>query len=57
LTRLQWLALDGTQVTDAGLKQLSGLTKLRTLYLDATDVTDAGARDLQQAVPNLQIRR
>ena len=49
--------LDGTQVTDAGLKHLTGLTKLQALNLGSTQVTDAGVNTLQQALPNCQISR
>ena len=42
LTSLQFLNLDGTMITDAGLSQLSGLSGLKTLFLDATKITDVG---------------
>jgi internalin A len=38
--------LSGTQVTDAGLKELASLKKLRTLVLQKTKVTDAGLKEL-----------
>lgn len=34
------VALDGTEVTDAGLVHLAGLTKLKELDLDGTQVVD-----------------
>jgi hypothetical protein len=40
------LRLGGTEVTDAGLKELAGLKKLSSLSLGATGVTDAGLKDL-----------
>jgi internalin A len=41
-TELTWLTLDGTTVTDAGVKQLAPLKNLHTLGLGHTKVTDAG---------------
>jgi len=46
------VSLFGTQVTDAGLKELATLTNLTTLYLGGTDVTDAGLKELA-ALKNL----
>ena len=40
--QLFWLNLGGTAVTDAGLKQLSGLKNLRRLHLEKTAVGDDG---------------
>ena len=40
------LNLSGTQVTDAGLKELAGLKNLHTLNLNFTPVTDAGLKEL-----------
>jgi hypothetical protein len=57
LTKLQRLNLDETQVTDAGLGHLKGLTQLDCLFLGNTHVTDNGVKDLQQALPNCDIRR
>src|SRR4051794_25430208 len=44
---LVW-ALDfwGTQVTDAGLKDLAGLKRLQSVVLDHTRVSDAGLKHL-----------
>ena len=47
LTGLQWLSLDNTGVTDAGLAALGGLTGLQRLYLANTGVTDAGLEALR----------
>jgi hypothetical protein len=46
-----------TQVTDAGLKELSTFKNLTTLDLGKTKVTDAGLRQLQQALPKCQIKK
>ena len=46
----------GTEVTDAGLVHLRRLTQLQELNLDDTKVTDQGATELQQALPNCNIR-
>lgn len=49
------VSFDGTQVTDAGLDNLSGLTQLRELDLNFTKVTDAGVKKLRQALPKCEI--
>ncbi len=46
LTRLKWLLLYGTQVTDVGLENLSGLAELESLNIDAAHVTDEGLKYL-----------
>ena len=40
------LYLDGTRVTDGGLKHLAALKRLQSLYLYGTRVGDAGLKDL-----------
>jgi hypothetical protein len=57
LTRLEFLTLSNTPITDAGLVHLRGLKCLGQLHLAGTHVTDAGVRALQEALPNLIIRR
>ncbi len=42
LTKLEWIYLSNTQITDAGLVHLKGLTKLKELWLEDTQITDAG---------------
>ena len=50
--------LGGTEVTDAGLKELAALKGLQTLNLvGCKGVTDAGVADLQQAFPKAKIER
>jgi len=47
LTCLQWLRLQDTKITDAGLEPLKALTGLRTLYFtDNGQVTDSGLAHL-----------
>ena len=57
LTKLTYLGLYHTKVTDAGLVHLKGLTELEELKLYGTKVTDAGVKQLQQALPNCDISR
>ncbi len=47
------VSLSGTNVTDADLKELSGLKDLQTLDLGRTQVTDAGLKELS-GLKNLQ---
>ena len=46
LSRLEWLNLGYTQVTDAAMKDLAKLDTLKTLFLDRTHVTDISLQDL-----------
>ena len=59
LTELQSLSMGGygSKITDAGLVHLKGLTKLQVLRLAGTKITDAGVAELQQALPNCEIRK
>jgi hypothetical protein len=52
---LQFLNLSETQVTDAGLKELTGLKGLQLLSLP-TRVTDAGLQELRKALPACEFR-
>jgi hypothetical protein len=45
-SRIRSLALDGTRITDAGLKYLRGVAHLKALSLGATEISDAGAESL-----------
>jgi hypothetical protein len=47
LTRLQFLNLSGTQVTDIGLERLKGLVNIERLWLTHTQVTNAGLENLK----------
>jgi hypothetical protein len=46
-TQLRELHLDGTPITDAGLKHLEGLRQLQILELEYMRVTDAGLEHLE----------
>ena len=56
LKSLQYLDLRDTQITDAGLKELSGLKSLRWLQIDE-GVKDAGVGELKKALPGLKVVR
>ncbi len=53
---LEWLYLDNTQVSDAGLMQLKGLPNLKYLWLRKIKVTVAGVSQLQTALPDCKIK-
>ena len=55
MTKLKWLKLGGTQVTDAVLDNLKGLPQLEDLFVTSTSVTDAGVKKLRQALPHCKI--
>ena len=46
LSQLQRLDLSFTKITDAGIKELTGLKQLERLDLSDTRVTDAGLKEL-----------
>ena len=46
MQNLEWLGLDETQITDAGLKEVAKLQKLEWLGLDETQITDAGLKEV-----------
>ncbi len=48
LSDVNWVILEGTNVTDADLYQLNGLPLLRVLNLKGTKVTDAGLEHLKE---------
>ena len=52
---LTMLNLEGTRVTDAGLKHLTGFPALRNVNLKGTAVTPAGVVALRQQRPGLQV--
>jgi hypothetical protein len=56
LRMLYDLSLGGCSITDAGLKQLTGLKRLRILALNRTGVTPLGIAEIQQSLPDCEIR-
>jgi len=50
-------SLNGTPVTDAGLKELTALKRLTSLSLANTKVTEAGVAELRRALPKCLIHR
>ncbi|MEW4564306.1 hypothetical protein AB1K70_17340 [Bremerella sp. JC770] len=47
-TSLKWLILDGSQITDKGMKHLAGLTNLQSLSVANTSITDEGLKSIGQ---------
>ncbi len=45
----------GTAITDAALKELTGLKELWGLSLTNTKVTEAGVEELKKALPKCEI--
>jgi hypothetical protein len=56
LRKLNNLVLSRNDITDAGLQYLKGLKSLKMLILYETEVTKGGIDDLQQSLPNTEIR-
>jgi hypothetical protein len=54
MKKLQTLRLDGTRITDRGLRLIQGLEGLETLGLSDTDITDKGMKALRK-LPKLRI--
>ena len=55
LEKVMVLSLRGTEITDAGLKEVAKLQKLKVLGLNGTKVTYAGVAQLKKALPNCGI--
>lgn len=51
------LYLDGTKVTDAGIRRLSGMKRLEFIGLERTAVTEVGFDALRNALPGLKTNR
>ena len=51
---LRELDVAGSKITDAGLKDLTGLTRLEKLTLSRTAITDAGLKPLLDQLPALK---
>jgi hypothetical protein len=56
LTKLRWLLLDGSGVSDAGVAHLQCMTGLEFLDVTHTGVSAAGAGRLQRALPKALVR-
>jgi Leucine-rich repeat (LRR) protein len=54
LTNLDWLALTGTDISDAGLAHLSELSSLTKIDVQGTKVTNEGAEKLMKSLPKLE---
>jgi len=52
---VELLVLQGSHISDEGLKHLEGLTSLRRLWLVCPQVTAEGVERLQKALPNCAI--
>ncbi|MGY8771548.1 MAG: protein kinase domain-containing protein, partial [Pirellulales bacterium] len=50
-SKVIYVSLSDTQITDAGLENLKVLTSLDTLYLDNTQITDAGLKHFNPDFP------
>jgi hypothetical protein len=57
LPNLETIWLENSQVTDAGLDQLSAFTNLRRMYVGGTRATYAGVVKLRRALPECRIDR
>ena len=55
-SKLSWLELTRSKITDGGLLHLETLSNLKQLRIVDSKVTDEGVRKLQQALPNCEIR-
>ena len=55
LKKLQTLNLYGTEITDAGLKNLASIKSLKQVTLFMTKATPAGAKALTDAIPGVQV--
>ncbi len=49
------LNLDGSKITDTGLKKLTTLKKMRWIGLARSAVTDSGVKKLRKALPDCNV--
>ena len=56
LENVMRLDLEGTDITDEGLKELAKLQNLKELTLNGTKVTMSGVGELRKELPNCDIR-
>jgi hypothetical protein len=52
-SRLFWLNLRGTRVTDAGLKHLEGLSELIGLAMEGSRVSPGGMAEFRKVLPDV----
>ena len=57
LEKVDELNLSGTQISDAGLKELAKLERLILLQLNYTKVTKAGIMELKKSLPKCTFSR
>ena len=55
LSQLRELCLSNTEVSDAGLDNLTGLHELERLWVIGTKVTGAGEKKVKQTLPNCSV--
>ena len=55
LSQLEYLFLNGTKLSDAGLAQLTNLKQLKRLKVQRTAVTSEGVKNLRLALPDVEI--
>ena len=56
MTRLEFLHLGSTAVSDAGMKHIEHLTTLKDLKVTRTAVTAAGIEQLKKSLPDTEIQ-
>ena len=56
LSSVESLDLSGTRIGNASVGNICKLPRLTELYVVDTNVTDEGISDLQEALPNCEIR-
>jgi hypothetical protein len=54
-TELEWLDLQDSQVTDAGLEVLKGMTTLRGVALRGSGATPAAVAELRRIAPKMRV--
>lgn len=55
LESLEWLTIDGSPITDTGLRHLYSMTWLKYLSLRNTGVTKQGVEELRRRLPGVQV--
>jgi hypothetical protein len=57
LKALEFLAINRTRVSDAGLDRLRGLTNLKEIWVSDSAISDEGWSRFQAGMPNLDTVR